>query len=131
MKYKHSYRESGPWQGEHDHPQQALDDGRAKYGDVSRVFVGVLEPAYFSDCFIGGRALASYMQEEAEKYGDDFVQSFEVLPPAMVNSLGKFVKAAIEEWEAELPEEFEFKGEIVKQIKSYRPSAMVRPMDFK
>jgi len=129
--YKHSYRPEGPWQGSFEHPQQALDDGRAKYGDVTRVYVGVLEQAYFSDCFIGGRALTSYMQEEAEKYGDDFVQSFEVLPPALVNTLGRFVKEAIEVWETELPEEFTFKGEIVKQYKGYVASAMVRPMDFK
>jgi hypothetical protein len=129
--YKHSYRAEGPWQGEFDHPQQALDAGRAMYGDVSRVYVGVLEPAYFSDMFIGSRAFVSYMQEESEKFGDQFVQSFEVLPPALVNLLGKFVKGAIEEWEAELPEEFTFKGEVVKKFKGYTVSAMVRPVDFK
>ncbi len=128
--YKHSYRPEGPWQGEFDHPQQALDAGRGMYGDVTRVYVGELDPAYFSDMFIGGRALASYMQEESEKYGDEFVQSFEVLPAAIINSLGKAVKNAIEEWETELPAEFEFKGEIVKQHKGYTVSAMVRPMDF-
>ena len=129
--FKHSYRAEGPWQGSFDHPQQALDAGRAIYGDVSRVFVGVLDPAYFSDMFIGGRALASYMQEESERYGDMFVQSFEALPPAMINSLGKAVKDAIEEWEVELPSEFDFKGEIVKRFKGYVASAMVRPADFK
>ncbi len=128
--YKHSYRAEGPWQGEFEHPQQALDAGRGMYGDVSRVFVGQLDPAYFSDMFIGGRALASYMQEESEKYGDQFVQSFEVLPPAIINSLGKAVKNAIEEWETELPEEFTFKGEIIKAHKGYTASAMVRPTDF-
>lgn len=129
--YKHSYRADGPWQGEFDHPQQALDAGRGMYGDVSRVYVGLLEQAYFSDCFIGGRALASYMQEESEKYGDQFVQSFEVLPPALINLLGKTVKTAIEEWETDLPDEFTFKGEVVKRHKGYVASAMVRPVDFK
>lgn len=130
MIYKHSYRQEGPWQGEFDHPQRALDGGRGMYGDVTRVYVGKMETAYFSDMFIGGRALASYMQEESEKYGDMFVQSFEALPALFVNSLGAAVKDAIEAWETELPDELTFKGEIVKEWKGYTASAMVRAADF-
>ena len=129
--YKHSYRAEGPWQGEFDHPQQALDAGRGMYGDVSRVFVGILEPAYFSDMFIGGKVLLMYMQEESEAHGDMFAQSFDDLPSVFVNSLGEYVKDAIGEWESELPEEVAFKGEIIKKMKGYTASAMVRPVDFK
>lgn len=127
--YRYSYRAEGPWMGECDHPQQALDSGRASLGNVSRVFVGKMEPAYFSDMFIGGKVLLSYMMEESEEH--DFAESFEGLPSAAVQNFGRFVIAAIGEWESELPEELQFKGEIVKQCKGYSASAMVRPADFK
>ena len=128
--YKHSYRPEGPWQGEFDLPQQALDAGRAIYGDVTRVYVGKLEPAYFSDMFIGAKALLSYMKEEAEAHGDLFVSSFDNLPSPFVPSLQVYIEAAIGEWEADLPELSQFQGEIVKHAKGYTEAAMVRHADF-
>ena len=47
-----------------------------------------------------------------------------------ITALRVYVEAAIEEWEGDLPEEFTFKGEIVKAHKGYRVDAMVRPKDF-
>lgn len=128
--YKHSFRPNGPWNGEFDHPQQALDDGRAKYGDVTRVYVGRLESAYFSDMFIGAKVLLAYMREEAEEHGDDFVTAFDELPTVASVQLDTFITEAIAEWESCLPEELQFKGEIVKQSKGYTASAMVRQVDF-
>ena len=127
--YKHSFRPDGPWQGAFDHPQQALDDGRAKYGNVTKVYVGMLEPAYFSDLFIGAKALLSYMRENAEDHGDDFVLAFDDLPGPAIRALGNFVEEAIAGWETELPKELQFKGEIVKQSHGYTQSAMVRKAD--
>ncbi len=130
--YRYSYRAEGPWMGEeYDHPQRALDCGRAALGNVSRVFVGKLGPAYFSDMFIGGTALLAYMQEDAEGQGDGFAESFENLPPAAAIKLQRFIVEAIGEWEADLPEELQFTGQIIKQVKGYSESAMVRPADFK
>ncbi len=128
--YRYSYRAEGPWLGEEfDHPQRALDTGRASLGNVSRVFVGKLEPAYFSDMFIGGKALLAYMQEDAEGHG--FAESFEDLPPIAAKQLERFIVDAIGEWETELPEGLQFSGQIIKQVKGYTESAMVRPADFK
>ncbi len=130
--YRYSYRATGPWMGEeYDHPQRALDTGRAALGNVSRVFVGKLEPAYFSDMFIGGKVLMAYMQEDAESWGDGYAESFENLPPAATQKLERFIIEAIGEWESELPEELQFSGQIIKQVKGYTESAMVRPADFK
>ena len=128
--YKHSFKPDGPWQGEFQHPQQALDAGRGMYGDVTRVWVGKLELAFWSDMFIGATALLSYMQEIAEPMGDSFVQPFEDLPPQFKRALGVYVQNAIGEWEADLPEEHQFTGEIVMQSKGYVASAMVRAADF-
>ena len=130
--YQYSYRAEGPWLGEkYDHPQLALDAGRANLGNVSRVFVGKVSAAYFSDMFIGGRALLSYMQEEAEGKGESFAESFEDLPLAAANKLQAYIVEAIGEWESELPEELQFRGQIIKQARGYSESAMVRPADFK
>lgn len=129
--YKHSFKPDGPWQGEFQHPQQALDAGRARYGDVTRVYVGQLELATWSDMFIGATALLSYMQETASELGDTFVQPFEDLPAPMKRALNAYVLNAIEEWEGDLPAEYVFTGEIVKQSKGYVASAMVRQPDFK
>jgi len=128
--YKHSFKPDGPWQGEFGHPQQALDAGRAMYGAVTRVYVGKLEAAYFSDTFIGGRVLLAYMKELAEEHGDSFIEAFDNLPTAAVVVFERFVRDAIGEWESDLPEELQFTGEIVKQSKGYTASAMVRPADF-
>jgi hypothetical protein len=128
--YKHSYKPNGPWQGSFDTPQGALNGGRAMYGNVIKVYVGKLEPAYFSDLFIGGPALLSYMQEGAEDLGDDFVAAFDDLPFSFRRKLGVYIVEAIQEWESDLPDELQFKGEIVKQSKGYTESAMVRPADF-
>lgn len=127
--YKHSFRAEGPYQGEFHHPQQALDAGRGMYGDVAKVWVGQLEPAYFSDMFVGGAVLLAYMQEEAESHGEMFADSFE-LPAVFVSALDKYIKNAIGEWEADLPDELQFKGEIIKKKRGYTQSAMVRPADF-
>ena len=81
--------------------------------------------------FIGGKVLLSYMQEESEGKGDGFADSFENLPPAAAQKLERFIVEAIGEWEAELLEELQFAGQIIKQIKGYSASAMVRPADFK
>ena len=128
--YKHSYRPEGPWQGEFTYPQQALDAGRGMYGDVTKVYVGRLEQAYFSDMFIGAGILLSYMQEEAEDLGDLFVASFENLPGTFRFLLQGYIVAAIGEWESELPTELQFQGEMVKQSKGYTEAAMVRAADF-
>ena len=128
--YKHSFKPDGPWQGEFQHPQLALDAGRAVYGDVTRVYVGRLELAYWSDMFIGTTALLSYMQEDAAELGDTFSEPFENLPAVAKRSLDTFIRDAIGEWESELPKELHFTGEIVKQSKGYVASAMVRQADF-
>jgi len=129
--YRYSYRAEGPWLGEYDHPQRALEGGRANLGNVSRVFVGKMEPAYWSDMMISSSALLSYMQEYAADFGDDFVTPFENLPATAERRMWQYIKDAIGEWESELPEELQFTGEIVKQRKGYTASAMVRPADFK
>ena len=54
--YKISHRQEGPWMGEFDNPQQALDNGRASR-DVTKIWVGKMEKTYFSDMFIGGDLL--------------------------------------------------------------------------
>lgn len=128
--YKHSFKPDGPWQGEFQHPQLALDAGRAMYGGVTRVYVGKLELAYWSDMFIGTTALLSYMLEDAAELGDTFVEPFATLPTVAKQSLDRYLRDAIGEWESELPEELKFTGEIVKQSKGYVASAMVRQADF-
>ena len=100
------------------------------YGDVTRVWVGKMEQAHFSDMFIGAAALLAYMREVAEEHGDSFVDAFDSLPGAFRNSLGDYVQYAIGEWEGDLPEEHQFTGMIVKQKKGYRQSDMVRAKDF-
>jgi len=128
--YKHSFKPDGPWQGEFDHPQQALDAGRAMYGNVTRVYVGKMELAYWSDMFIGVTALLAYMREDAEVMGDTFVEPFDELPTVAKQHLDTFIRDAIGEWEDSMPDELKFTGEIVKQSKGYVQSAMVRQADF-
>jgi len=53
------------------------------------------------------------------------------LPPAATQKLERYIIEAIGEWESELPEELQFRGQIIKQVKGYTESAMVRPADFK
>lgn len=128
--YAYSYRSDGPWLGNHETAQTALDAGRAAY--EGNVYVGKMEMAHYSDVFIGARALLSYMQEDAqERHGDDFAEPFESLPSAFVTALGAYVVNAIAEWEADLPDECQFTGQIIKKERKYPPSAMVRPADFK
>jgi len=126
--FAYSFRQDGPWLGEHETAQAALDDGRRQYEGM--IYVGSMEQAYWSDMFIGAPALLSYMQEEAADLGDDFVAPFEILPAAAKRKLGTFIRDAIGEWEAELPEELQFTGSIVKRVVRYGESAMVRPADF-
>ncbi len=128
--YKHSYRPEGPWQGQFTKPQQALDNGRAVYGDVTRVWVGRLETAYFADLFIGSKALWSYMREESEDMGDSFTNSLDAMPVAQLDKLGAYLYEALGEWEADLPENLQCGGEIVKTMKGYPADAMVRKADF-
>ena len=128
--YQHSFKPDGPWQGQFQSPQGALDAGRGVYGAVNRVYVGKMEPAYFADMFIGGTTLLMYMQDIAEDHGDAFVAAFETLPAIAKSKLDAWIREAIGEWESDLPEDLRFEGQIVKQVKGYTESMMVRPKDF-
>ena len=130
MIYQHSFRPEGPYQGEFEHPQRALDAGRAMYGAVHRVYVGQMEDAYFSDFMLPAVELLGYMQERAAEQGDEFSEPFENLPAPAKRRLGEFIRDAIGEFEAELPEELQFTGKIVKKHRVYTESMMVRPADF-
>ena len=128
--YKHSYKPDGPWQGNFDKPQQALDNGRAVYGDVTRVWVGQLETAYFSDLMLRADILWSYMREEAEDLGDSFTNSLDAITTERLAVLNVYLRTAFGEWESELPKKLQCGGEIVKKMKGYMPDAMVRKADF-
>ena len=127
--YKYSHQRNGPWMGEFDHPQKALEAGRAML-DVGKIWVGKMEPAYFTDMFIGGRVLLNYMRENAQGMDDEFDESFERLPQAMRRALGIYIETAIGEWEADLPDDMKFSGMMVKTVNGYTESAMVRKADF-
>lgn len=128
--YKYSHRADGPWMGEFATPQAALTSGRAMMSGVARVWVGQMERAYWSDMFIGVDALLAYMKEYASEIGDEFADPFDSLPGHWQRVLGRHLHDAIGEWEAEMPEELQFTGEIVKTKKGYTEAAMVRPADF-
>ena len=127
--YKFSHQKDGPWMGEFDNAQKALEAGRAML-DVANIFVGKMEPAYFSDMFIGGTVLLAYMSEEAQGLDDEFAASFERLPSVARKRLSQMMLDAIGEWESELPEPLQFSGMMVKTVHGYSEAAMVRKADF-
>lgn len=127
--YKFSHRADGPWMGEFDHPQTALETGRAML-DVSKVWVGQMEPAYFTDMFIGGSVLMGYMRENAQGMDDEFDESFERLPGVAVRVFHEAVIDAIGEWEADLPDDCLFTGETIKTKHGYTASEQVRKLHF-
>ena len=127
--YKFSHRSDGPWMGEHDNPQKALEAGRAML-DVAKIFVGKMEQAYFSDFFIGGDVLLNYMREGVQELDDEFDESFERLPATAERRLAQMMLDCIGEFESDLPEELEFSGMMVKTVVGYTESAMVRKADF-
>jgi len=127
--YKFSHRAEGPWMGEFDNPQSALNAGRALL-DVTRVWVGQMEQAYFTDMFMGGRIMLAYMRENAQGMDDEFDESFERLPGGVQAAFGRYVETAIGEWETELPKELQFTGETIKTKRGYTTSEQVRKPHF-
>ena len=127
--YKFSHRAEGPWMGEFDNPQSALNAGRALL-DVTRVWVGQMEPAYLTYMFMGGGMLLAYMRENAQGMDDEFDESFERLSGAFKSSFGFYIETAIGEWEANLPKEQQFTGETIKTKRGYSASEQVRKAHF-
>jgi hypothetical protein len=115
--------------GEFDNAQKALEAGRAML-DVNKIWVGKMEQTYFSDMFIGGDTLLNYMSEDAQGLDDEFYASFERLPTVAKTRLSQMMLDCIGEWESELPDELQFTGMMVKTVKGYPESAMVRKADF-
>lgn len=129
--YSYSHLHNSGWMGKYDTPAEALAAGRAAYGGDTRIFVGQLSEAMYSDMFIGARALLSYMRENAaDKVGDDNSDAFDSLSDDHIQGLDDFLVTAIGEWETELPEAQQFTGIYVSKVRGFSDGEEVRRAHF-
>ncbi len=127
--YSYSHTNDGGWLGQFDRPSDCLIAGRAIYGDDSRIYVARWKQAHYSELFIGSATLMSYMREDAE--GKDIgTDAFDNLSPEQLGELDQYLRDAIGEWEAELPDEMQSSGAWVEMVRSYAQGEEVRSSHF-
>ncbi len=129
--YSFSHNHKIGWRGKFATPQEALTAGRAAYGSDTRIYVGRWKQAMYSDMFIGAKALISYMKEDAvEMVGDEHVEAFDSLLDEDIESLNQYLVTSLGEWESELPEERQFTGMHIENVRGYSELEEVRRAHF-
>lgn len=129
--YSYSHDNKFGWMGNYQTPAQALAAGRAAYGGNTRIYVGEVREAMYSDMFIGARTLLSYMRERAtDKMGDENTDAFDALADEEIDRLNAQLTVAIGEWEADLPQSQQFSGAYVGKIFAYAENEEVRRAHF-
>jgi len=128
--YSYSHEPDTAWLGTYRQASEALIAGRAAYDaeDAPTIYVARWQQAHYSDLFIGGATLLSYMREDgAEKMNDDDLAAFDVLQEEHKAQLDQAIRDVIGEWEVTLPEAQQFTGIWIVQVKGYRQGEEVRP----
>lgn len=131
MPYSYSNRPDRGWLGSYPTPQDALMAGRNRLANPPKVFVAEFEQSYCSDWLPSIEILISMMRESvSERMGDEYADWFDTLTQKQRKRLSEFLADAMAEWEADLPEESQFNGLVVKTIVGYERLDEVRKADF-
>ena len=132
QKFSYSNYSTRGWIGQFDRPADALLSGRAAYGNDIRIFIARWKPAQYSDLFIGGQTLLSYMRENgADRMKDEDLNAFDSLDHDSIRDLHQRMLDCLEEWEYELPLAQQFTGTWIETVKAYGPEDEVRVGHFK
>jgi len=119
----------GTWEGEFETAPAALAAGWNKYGDAKAIAVGEATPLTFSELTPDPHHLFSILQELASKRSSDedaIADAFDELPFIQKAKLHSILVEAIEEWEAELDPDRQFRAVVIKNSRTYWPGEVAR-----
>lgn len=129
--YSYSHLPKSGWLGEFQNPADALIAGRARYGNADKIFIGRWEPAYYAQFLPSIDVLISMMRETvSDRLGDAAADVYDTLTPHRRALLYARLTNAVEEWEAELPDDLQFTGQHVTKVVGYARGEEVRKADF-